>query len=191
MSLFSAVLAALLSVTVQDLKQDPQDTSAFYLGNIYRLQVLGGSNASLASTVAEPPRFSAPKSAIWVNTLLFSSLCLNICAVILAMLMREILLNYLWEMGTPQFSPHYRARVNEILATEFYDSRASKALDLVIGLSPLFFFVGLSIYLFHINRVVFGLTLSCMCPCYIGIFVVGNSMMNVSASYRVFHPFVV
>jgi hypothetical protein len=171
MSLFSAALAALLSVTVRDLKQDPQDTSAFYLENMYKLQVLAGSNVSLASTVAEPPRFSAPKSAIWVNTLLFLSLCLNICAVLLAMSMRDILLHYLWQMGTPQFSPHYRARVNEIVATEFYSSRASKALVLVIWLSPLFFFVGLSIYLFHVNQVVFGITISCISPCIIGIFV--------------------
>jgi Family of unknown function (DUF6535) len=119
MSLFSAVLAVLLSVTVPDLKQDPQDTSVFYLESMYKLQVLTGSTASLASTVAEPPRFSAPKSAIWVNTLLILSLCLNICAILLAMLMREILLTYLWQMGSPQFSPHYQARVNEILAAEF------------------------------------------------------------------------
>ncbi|KAH9977314.1 hypothetical protein BGW80DRAFT_1456616 [Lactifluus volemus] len=40
-----AVVAALLSVTVADLKEDPQKTSAFYLENIYKLQ-LADSNAS-------------------------------------------------------------------------------------------------------------------------------------------------
>ena len=158
---------------------------------MYKLQVLTGSTASLASTVAEPPRFSAPKSAVWVNTLLILSLCLNICAILLAMLMREILLTYLWQMESPQFSPHYQARVNEILAAESLSSHAAKALMFVIWLSPLLFFVGLSIYLFHVNRVVFSLTLSCIWPCFIGIFVAGNWMNKVSGSYRVFHSFVV
>ena len=78
MSLFSAVVAALLSVTVLDIKQDSQDTSASYLENTYELQVLANSNGSHPFTPAQPSQFSAPKYAIWVNTLLLMSLCLKI-----------------------------------------------------------------------------------------------------------------
>jgi hypothetical protein len=45
--LFSAAVAALLATTVQDLRQDPQDTSSFYLGNIY--EVLADQNVTRAS----------------------------------------------------------------------------------------------------------------------------------------------
>ncbi|KAF8268152.1 hypothetical protein EI94DRAFT_1728564 [Lactarius quietus] len=34
--LFSAAVATLISVSIQDIRQDPQDTSNFYLSNIYR-----------------------------------------------------------------------------------------------------------------------------------------------------------
>ncbi|KAH9972993.1 hypothetical protein BGW80DRAFT_278309 [Lactifluus volemus] len=119
MTLYSTVIAALLSVTISDLKQNPQDTSAFYLENMYKLQVLAGSNASLPSTPAQPPRFSAPKYAIWVNTLLFLSLCLNLFTAYLALWTRATLPEYLLDIGSPQFSPHYRARVLRILASEW------------------------------------------------------------------------
>ncbi|KAN0105295.1 hypothetical protein V8E52_010844 [Russula decolorans] len=42
--LFSAAVAALLAMTVQDLRQDPHSTSSFYLGNIY--EVLADQNAT-------------------------------------------------------------------------------------------------------------------------------------------------
>ncbi|KAH9967604.1 hypothetical protein BGW80DRAFT_1340405, partial [Lactifluus volemus] len=61
--LFSAALAALLTVSVQDLKSNPQDTTAFYLANIY--QLLADPNMSRASILATPvqqPDFSPPKS---------------------------------------------------------------------------------------------------------------------------------
>ncbi|KAH9987827.1 hypothetical protein BJV77DRAFT_1070393 [Russula vinacea] len=55
--LFSAAVAALLGVTVQDLRPNSQDTSAFYLGNIY--EVLADPNVTRAPTpspIAKPPR---------------------------------------------------------------------------------------------------------------------------------------
>ncbi|KAH9955116.1 hypothetical protein BGW80DRAFT_1258326 [Lactifluus volemus] len=66
MGLFSTSVAALLTVTVQDLRQSPQETANFYLENLYKLQFLADSNAPLPSTPAQPPPFSVPKFAIWV-----------------------------------------------------------------------------------------------------------------------------
>ncbi|KAH9971548.1 hypothetical protein BGW80DRAFT_1320914, partial [Lactifluus volemus] len=51
--LFSASVAAIVAVTaVQDLRPNPQDTSAFYLANIY--QLLANPNVSRVSILATP-----------------------------------------------------------------------------------------------------------------------------------------
>ncbi|KAH9989150.1 hypothetical protein BJV77DRAFT_929495, partial [Russula vinacea] len=83
--LFSAALAQLLSMTVPDLRPNSQDTSAFYLGNIY--EVLTDPNATRASTpspVSQPPPFSPPRSAIWVNSLWFLSFVISLTCALLA-----------------------------------------------------------------------------------------------------------
>jgi hypothetical protein len=77
--LFSAAIATLLTVTVQYLVPNGQDTSAFYLRNIY--QVLADPNTTRTPILlpfAEPPPFSPPTYAIWVNSLWFLSLVINI-----------------------------------------------------------------------------------------------------------------
>jgi Family of unknown function (DUF6535) len=184
MSLFSAVVAALLSVTVADLKQDPQNTSAFYLENIYKLQ-LADSNASHPLTPAQP-RFSAPKTAILANALLFMSLCLNIFAAMQALTIRGFVPRYLLETESTQFSPHSRARTQEILASEWYDSKVFVTLAAILWLSPMFFFVGVSIYLFDINRAVFGPVLCCICLTFLVFVSTTNWLEKVNTSHRVF-----
>jgi Family of unknown function (DUF6535) len=191
MGLFSTAVAVLLTVTVPDLKQDPQETSAFYLDNIYRFQVLGDSNVSRPFTPAQPPQFSAPKYAIWVNTLLFMSLCLNIFAMILALLIRESVPQHLLVTESPKISPLYRARVREIVTSELYDSLAFWALRVMINLSAWFFFSGLSVYLFNINRTVFGPVFCCVCLCFIACCFVAYWLVMVSAFFVVFCPLVV
>src|SRR6266481_7821523 len=84
-SLFSAAVAALLAFIVQDLRPNSQDTSAFYLGNIY--QVLADPNATRSSIpppVAQPPPFSPPRYAVWVNSLWFLSLVMSLTCALLA-----------------------------------------------------------------------------------------------------------
>ena len=189
MSLFSAVVATLLSVTVPDLKQDPQDKSAFYLENIYKLQTLSGSYVSFPSTPAQPPPFSAPKYAIWVNVLLFMSLCLNILIVLTALWIRGFVPGYLWIIGNPSFSPQHRARINDILSSEFSDSPAVSSLVLMLYLSPLLFFLGLSIYLFNINRAVFGPVFSGTCLFFIVVCFATYWLAKVGAFVRVVFSF--
>jgi hypothetical protein len=66
--LFSAAVTALLAVTVQNLIPSSQDTSAFYLGNIY--QVLANTtHTPILFSVATSPTSSPPNYAIWVNSL--------------------------------------------------------------------------------------------------------------------------
>jgi Family of unknown function (DUF6535) len=184
MGLFSTVIAALLTVTVRDLKQNPQDTSAFYLNSIYNLQiqVLGDSNISHPFPPAQPPPFFVPKYAIWDNVLLFVSLCLNIFTAILALLLRESVPQYLFDTESPRITPFYRARMHEIVANELYHSRAFWALRVMMHLSAWFFFVGISIYLFNINQAVFSPVFCCACLCFITYCIVGFWLGNVSAS---------
>ena len=54
-------VAALLAVSVQDIRPNPQDTSAFYLAEIYQIFADPNGTApgtSFPSTVAIPPPFS-------------------------------------------------------------------------------------------------------------------------------------
>ncbi|KAH9055306.1 hypothetical protein EDB87DRAFT_1763480 [Lactarius vividus] len=64
--LFSAAVASLISVSIQDIRPNPQDISNFYLANIY--QTVSDPNIS-TSLPTSPPPFSPPNYAVWVNAL--------------------------------------------------------------------------------------------------------------------------
>ncbi|KAH9971429.1 hypothetical protein BGW80DRAFT_1122896, partial [Lactifluus volemus] len=86
--LFSAALAAFLTVSVQDLKPNSQDTSAFYLANIY--QLLADPNISRASILStQPPQFSPQNSAVLVNSLWFLSLVISLTSALLATMLQQ------------------------------------------------------------------------------------------------------
>ncbi|KAH9970238.1 hypothetical protein BGW80DRAFT_1176520, partial [Lactifluus volemus] len=88
--LFSAALAALATVSVQDLRPNPQDTSAFYLANIYQLLAdTNISRASILATPAQPPPFSPPRSAVLVNSLWFLSLVISLTCALLATMLQQ------------------------------------------------------------------------------------------------------
>ncbi|KAH9978279.1 hypothetical protein BJV74DRAFT_141939 [Russula compacta] len=72
--LFSASVAALLAVSIQDLIPNSQDTSAFYLEKIFEQLYLNVTPSSIPSNIPRPPPFSPPRYAIWVNSLWFLSL---------------------------------------------------------------------------------------------------------------------
>ncbi|KAH9972962.1 hypothetical protein BGW80DRAFT_276602 [Lactifluus volemus] len=115
MSLFSALITSLLSVTVSDVKPDPQYMSAYYLENIYNLQVLANLNGSHPLTAAQSSRFSPPTYAVWANALLLMSLCLSIFTALLALSIRRHVPYYLLRAESPQFSSHDRARTRKFL----------------------------------------------------------------------------
>ena len=76
--LFSAVVAALIAVSLQDLRPNSQETSAFYLGKLDEPQADPNvPRPSTPSAVAIPP-FSPPRYAIWVNSLWFLSLVISL-----------------------------------------------------------------------------------------------------------------
>ncbi|KAH9972272.1 hypothetical protein BGW80DRAFT_1227651 [Lactifluus volemus] len=158
--LFSAALSALLTVSIQDLKPNSQDTSAFYLANIY--QLLADPNVSRASILAspvQPPPFSPSKSAIWVNSLWFLSLVIALTCALLATLLQQWARRYVTITQPPRYSPHKRAPIRAFFANgveKFHLPWSVEALPTLLHLALFLFFIGLAIYLFNINHTVFS-----------------------------------
>jgi Family of unknown function (DUF6535) len=156
--LFSAVVAALLAVSIYDLRPNSQDVSAFYLANIYRLQAEPNAHASSTSLLASPPVFSPPRYAIWVNSLWFLSLATSLTCGLLATSVQYWTHSYLVWTQTPLNTPQERARIREFLyrgMLELGFFNVSNMVLALIYLSLSLFFAGLLIFLFNINYTVF------------------------------------
>ncbi|KAF8464196.1 hypothetical protein DFH94DRAFT_640273, partial [Russula ochroleuca] len=149
--LFSAALAVLISVSIQGLQPGPQDASAFYLGNIYHL--LANSTTS-QPTPSDPPKFSAPKSAVLVNSLWFLSLLMSLTGAFLAVFIQQWAQSYLQATGE-RHCPKDQARIR-IFRADGLDkldlNRVTRAVPILIHVSLFLFFSGLPVFLFNVNR---------------------------------------
>ena len=158
--LFSAAVATLVSVSVQDLTPNSQDITAFYLANIY--QILADSNGSqvpIPFTFPNPSTpFSPPTSAVWVNILWFLSLVISLTCALLATLLQQWARRYM-KVTQTRYSPHKRARIRAFFAEgveKLHLPWAVEALPALLHLSLFLFFAGLSVFLFNINHAVFN-----------------------------------
>lgn len=161
--MFSAAVAALVVVSVQDLKQNSQDTSAFYLRNI--VQLLANSSASLGGTMPsvqiQPPRFSPSPTAVWVNSLWFLSLVMSLTCAMLATLQLQWANRYT-EITHARHSPYKRARIREYFVEGFRRSRLPWMLEMLptlLHLSLFLFFAGLLAYIFPLNLTLFNIVM--------------------------------
>ena len=150
----------MLAVTIPDLKPTSQDTSSFYLENIYELFATTNSfNASIPSALAKPPVFSPPRYAIWVNSLWLLALLISLSGATLATLEQRCVLRYIAVTRKKEYSPEKRARIraafvkNEEASVHFRDS---SMLPFCLQLSLFLFMAGVLIYFFNINRAAFG-----------------------------------
>ncbi|KAH9055307.1 hypothetical protein EDB87DRAFT_1335325, partial [Lactarius vividus] len=155
--LFSAAVASLISVTIQDIRQNPQDTSNFYLSNIY--QTLADPNRSniSGSLPPSPPPFSPPNYAVWVNALLFLSLVISISCALLATLLQQWARRYL-KVTQPRYSLHKRARIRAFFfegVDKFLLPWAVEALPALLHVSLFLFFAGICVFLWHVNLTIF------------------------------------
>jgi hypothetical protein len=145
---------------MQDLRPNSQDTSSFYLGNIY--QILADPNttrASLPSLVFNPPPFSPPRYAVWVNSLWFLSLVMSLSCALLATSLHQWARRYIRLTQPARCSPEKRARMRAFFADgldEMHVPWAVEGLPTLLHLSLFLFFGGLVIFLFHIDHEVFG-----------------------------------
>jgi Family of unknown function (DUF6535) len=143
-------------VTVLDLKPNSQDTSAFHLNNIQ--QLLADPNISRASIPSQPPPFSPPLSAIWVNSLLFLSLVISLTCALLATLLQQWARRYLSFTQQQGYSPHKRARIRAFFSDgvdKFHVSWVVEALPALLHLSLCLFLAGILVWLFNLNISVF------------------------------------
>ncbi|KAI9507632.1 hypothetical protein F5148DRAFT_1149632 [Russula earlei] len=98
------------TILIFDLRPNVQDTSAFYLQNIY--QLLAASNtpdAEIPFPFANPQAFSPPTYAIWVNSLWFLSMALSLSSALLATLLHQWAGRYIRVTRPSRSSPHKRA----------------------------------------------------------------------------------
>ncbi|KAI0249970.1 hypothetical protein BJV78DRAFT_1128823, partial [Lactifluus subvellereus] len=169
--LFSAALAALVTISVQDLRPNSTDISASYLANIFQLLAdRDGSHISIPSSLSPPSSdFSVPKHAVWVNSLWFSSLVISITCALLATFVQQWAHRYVKVAASEDpYSLHKQARIRAFFAEGLDKSQ----LPLVVGLVPTFlhlsvflFFAGLCVFLFNLNPTVFKAVVSCVGIC--------------------------
>jgi hypothetical protein len=154
----------LISVSIQDIQQNPQDTSNFYLSNIYRTIIDPNISSSLPTS---PPPFSPPNYAVWVNALWFLSLVISITCALLATLLQQWARRYL-KVTQPRYSPHKRARIRAFFAEgveRFLLPWAVEALPAMLHVSLFLFFSGLAVFLWNVNLTIFKLVLSWVGVC--------------------------
>ncbi|KAN0140347.1 hypothetical protein V8E53_001556, partial [Lactarius tabidus] len=162
--LFSAAVASLISVSIQDVQRNPQDTSNFYLSNIYRTILEPNISSSLP---ASPPPFSPPNYAVLVNTLWFLSLVISLTCALLATLLQQWARRYL-KVAHTRHRPHKRARIRAFFAEgveNCFLPLAVEALPTLLHISLFLFFAGSVVFLWHVNLTIFKFVLSWVSIC--------------------------
>ena len=158
-------------MTIQDLQPNPQDTSNFYLANIY--QLLADPNRSNISTFlpTSPPPFSPPSFAVWVNGLWFLSLVISISCAVLATLLQVWARRYLkatLKATQTRYSINKRARIRSFYYKGVEESLLPWAVDALptfLHVSLVLFFAGLAVFLWNVNLTIFKMVLSWIGVC--------------------------
>jgi hypothetical protein len=182
--LFSAVVAALVVLSIADLKPDPQEKSAYYLEKIYLIQATG--NASNSSAV-EKFTFSTPGYSIWANSLWLLSLVISLTCAMLATSVQQWARRYIRITQPAGCSPKQRARMRAFFANgvdNFHVSWAVEALPALVHLSLVIFFAGLLIFLFNLNLTVFTAVLG-----WIGLLALVYGTITLMPIFRPDSPF--
>ncbi|KAH8984221.1 hypothetical protein EDB92DRAFT_1950922 [Lactarius akahatsu] len=162
--LFSAAVASLISVSIQDIRPNPQDTSNFYPANIY--QTIADPNIS-TPLPSSPPPFSPPTYAIWVNSLWFMSLVISLTCALLATLLQQWARRYL-KVTRSRYSPHKRARIRAFFAEgidKYLLPWVVETLSALLHISLFLFFAGLVVFLCDVYITIFKLVLSWVGAC--------------------------
>jgi hypothetical protein len=147
-------------VSIQDLQQNPQDTSNFYLANIYQATI--HPNEPNISLPTSPPPFSPPNYAVWVNALWFLSLAISLTCALLATFLQQWARRYL-KITHSRYSLHKRARIRAFFAEGVEKCLLPWAVDILptlLHISLFLFFAGLAVFLSNVNITIFKLVLS-------------------------------
>ena len=155
-------------MSIQDIQQNPQDTSNFYLANMYQATITDPNRSNISRSLpASPPLFSPPAYAVWVNSLWFLSLVISITCALIATLLQQWARGYL-KVTRTRSSLHKRARIRSFFAEGVKNSHLStvvEALPTLIHVSVSLFFAGLVVFLWHVNLTIFKVVLSWIGVC--------------------------
>ena len=146
-------------MSIQDIRQNPQDTSNIYLANIDKM--LADPNGS--NKPASPPPFSPPNYAVWVNALWFLSLVISLTCALLATLLQQWARRYLRITQSPRYTPHRGARIRAFFSEGVKNCLLPwtvDALPTLLHISLFLFFAGLVVFLCNVNLTIFKLVLS-------------------------------
>ncbi|KAG6868808.1 hypothetical protein C0993_010106 [Termitomyces sp. T159_Od127] len=168
--LFSAAVTAFLIDSYKLLQPDSSDETRDILRQILAVQIVGASintsTVSLPVAVTTPP-FQPPPAAIAVNVLWFLSLSCSLATALCVTLVQKWIRDYLQKIEQTS-QPQRRAMIRGImfLGSEKWEmSKAVEYIPTLLHLSLFFFFAGLCIFLWNINKataeVVLGILVIC------------------------------
>jgi hypothetical protein len=138
-------------MTVQDIRPNSQDTSAYYLANIFQ-QLNGTQVPTLPNPAAS---FTPPTWAVWVNGLWFMSLVIGLTCAVLSTLVQQWARRY-QRLAYPRYRdrPHKRARIRAFYANgveKFHLQQVVKLLPALLHITLFLFLAGLAVFLFNVN----------------------------------------
>ena len=149
-------------MSIQDLRQNPQDISNFYLANIYHATINPSAPNISSPLPASPPPFSPPNYAVWVNGLWFMSLVISLTCALLATFLQQWARRYL-KVTHSRSSPDKRARIRAFFAEGIEKCLLPFAVEILptlLHISLFLFFAGLVVFLLNVNLTIFKLVLS-------------------------------
>ena len=154
----------MISISIQDIQQNPQDISNFYLANTYKATINPNLSSSLPTS---PPSFSPPNYAVWVNALWFLSLAISLTCALFATFLQQWARRYL-KVTQSRYSLHKKARIRAFFAEgveKYHLPCVVETLPILLHISPFLFFAGLVVFLSNINLTIFKLVLSWVAVC--------------------------
>ncbi|KAF7979152.1 hypothetical protein HWV62_43401 [Athelia sp. TMB] len=153
--LFSAVIAAFIIESYQNLQQDPADVTILLLAQI-SMQLAANASASVPALSPAAIPFRPNKSMQAINTFWFLSLSLSLTCALLATLVQQWARQYLQVVRTLKGKKD-RAALRAYVAQghERYHARQLvKAMPALLHASLFLFLVGLAVFLYTINMIV-------------------------------------
>ncbi|KAI0785246.1 hypothetical protein C8Q75DRAFT_776544 [Abortiporus biennis] len=179
--LFSAVVTAFVTEAYQMLQPDPMMTSVQLLANI-SLQL-----NNVSSNLIQPDidsNFTAPKSAIRINTLWFTSLVFSLISALLGILAKQWLRRYISHTSSaPREAIQIRQhRYNGLIKWRMIEIVGW--LPVLLEIAVVLFFVGLIEFLWQLDRIVASIVTS-----FIGLSLLFFAITTIAPAFSTNCPF--
>ncbi|KAH9054983.1 hypothetical protein EDB87DRAFT_1567813, partial [Lactarius vividus] len=168
--LFSSTVATFITISYQNLQQDPNIITQSLLAQIS--QQLSNATTGIISSSASPSTqtsFTPSASVVFVNSVWFLSLGLSLTCALMATLLQQWARRY-FQMIQRHNAPHVRAHIREYFAQgarRFHISTLVEVLPSLLLISVLLFFAGLVVFAFRANHIVAYSALAIVASCFL------------------------